>query len=75
MGFRSGPMGLAMKGTGRTVKLVAKENLLTSMATSMMASGETIRLAAKAFICITTELDMRASGWMIISTVGESKNG
>lgn len=73
--FKSGQMVPNMRDSGKTIELMARENLRTSMVTFMMESGSTIKLMDMVSITISMVLNMKASGEMIFSTVRAKKAG
>ena len=72
---KSGKMGLFMKGSGKTIKLMLKADLCTQTETYMKAIGSTISLKALEFTYIKTALDMKENGLRISNMEGELSVG
>ena len=72
---KSGKMGLFMKGSGKTIKLMLKADLCTQTETFMKAIGSTISLKALEFTYIKTALDMKENGLRISNMEGELSVG
>jgi len=68
-------MGLFMKGSGKTIKLMLKADLCTQTETFMKAIGLTISLKALEFTYIKTALDMKENGLRISNMEGELSVG
>ena len=72
---KSGKMGLFMKGSGKTIKLMLKADLCTQTETYIKAIGSTISLKALEFTYIKTALDMKENGLRISNMEGELSVG
>ena len=72
---KSGKMGLFMKGSGKTIKLMLKADLCTQTETYMKAIGSSISLKALEYTYIKTALDMKENGLRISNMEGELSVG